>query len=216
VQPIGILGGTFDPIHYGHLRPADEAREALGLSEVRLIPAARPPHRVEPVARAGDRLAMTHLAAGEYPGMRVDEREFHRDGPSYTVTTLESLRAELGPEIPLCLLIGADAFAGFTTWHRWQDITALVHLVVLPRPDSAVSSDPASWPAWARARAVRSAPELIRQPAGKVFYFNTSLQEISATDIRERIARGETISGLVPPAIERHIHQHRLYRKFSH
>ncbi len=209
---IGILGGTFDPIHYGHLRPAVEVRERLGLSEVRVIPAARPPHRAEPLAPVHERLAMVCLAVKDFPGLVVDERELHRDGPSYTVTTLESLRAELGPVVPVCLLVGADAFAGFNTWHRWQAIPALAHLVVLRRPDSTVTAEPVSWPEWARPRAARAAKDLATAPAGRVLFVDVSPQGISATDLRRRVAQGETIAGLVPPAVERHIHQHALYR----
>ncbi len=211
-KPLGILGGTFDPIHYGHLRPALEVRERLGLSEVRVMPAARPSHRADPQAPIRERLAMVRLAVMDFPGLTVDERELHREGPSYTVTTLESLRAELGPVTPLCLLIGADAFAGFNTWHRWQEIPALAHLVVLRRPDSTVTADPASWPEWARPRVALSAKELATDPAGRVIFIDVSPQTISATDLRRRIAQGKAITGLVPPAVERHIHQHALYR----
>lgn len=213
---IGILGGTFDPIHYGHLRPAAEAREKLGLSEVRLIPAARPPHRDEPTASAQDRLIMARQAAEETPGFTVDDRELRRAGLSYTVLTLEELRRAMGANTPLCLLIGADALAGFTTWHRWQEIPSLAHLVVLRRPDSAVTADPATWPAWARPRAARVANDLTASPAGRVIFVEASPQDISATAVRQRVARGESIAGLVPPAVEHHILQHRLYRSETH
>lgn len=213
---IGILGGTFDPIHYGHLRPAAEVRGALGLSEIRVIPAARPPHRGEPLASAENRLIMARLAAAETPGFTVDDRELRRAGPSYTVLTLEELRRVLGANTPLCLLVGADAFAGFTTWHRWQEIPALAHLVVLRRPDSAVTADPATWPEWARARAARTARELATAPAGRVMFVDTGPQDISATAVRRHVARGESIAGLVPPAVEHHILQHRLYRNETH
>jgi len=216
VHPLGILGGTFDPIHYGHLRPAAEAQTVLGLSGLRLIPAARPPHRDPPVASASDRLAMARLAVEEFPGMTVDERECHREGLSYTVVTLESLRAELGADVPLCLLVGADAFSGFTSWHRWQAIPAMAHLAVLRRPDSAVAREPATWPEWARARAAENVDDLAREPAGKVFFVNVKPQTVSATDVRRRVARHEPIAGLVPPAVEHHIHQHQLYRSTPH
>lgn len=159
---------------------------------------------------------MARLAAAETPGFTVDDRELRREGPSYTVTTLESLRAELSPAVPLCLLIGADAFAGFNTWHRWQEIPALAHLAVMRRPDSAVTADPASWPDWARPRVARTAKELATAPAGRVIFVDVSPQNISATDLRRRVAQGESIAGLVPPAVEHHIHQHSLYRKLPH
>ena len=159
---------------------------------------------------------MARLAADETPGFTVDDRELRRTGLSYTVLTLEELRRAMGANIPLCLLIGADALAGFTTWHRWQEIPSLAHLVVLRRPDSDVSADPATWPAWARPRAARVANDLTASPAGRVIFVEVSPQDISATAVRQRVARGESIAGLVPPAVEHHIHQHTLYRNPLH
>ena len=138
---IGIFGGTFDPIHYGHLRPAQEAMQKLALAELRFVPAAQPPHRPPPLASAAQRLAMIELAIRDLPGFRADDRELQRGGLSYTVLTLESLRAELG-NTPLCLLVGADQFRNFETWHRWQEIPDLVHLVVLNRPGTAAGALP--------------------------------------------------------------------------
>ncbi len=131
--PIALLGGTFDPVHYGHLRFADDVRRALGLDEVRLLPARDPPHRAGPAATAADRLAMLRLAVAEFPGLAVEERELRRDGKSYTVLTLEELRHE-DPQRPLWLLLGADAFLGLPTWHRWREVFALAHVVVVARP----------------------------------------------------------------------------------
>ena len=132
-KALGILGGTFDPIHYGHLRPAQEVLRALDLAEIRVIPAANPPHRRPPVATPEQRLRMVELAVAGVPGFTVDDREFRRGGPSYTVLTLESLRSEFG-ERPLCLLMGLDAFEGIETWHQWQRLPELAHFIVMTRP----------------------------------------------------------------------------------
>lgn len=132
--PLGLFGGTFDPVHLGHLRLAEEAREALGLASVRWIPAGQPPHRGAPRLSGAHRLAMVRLAVAGNPAFQVDGAEVESPGPSYTVTTLERLRRELGPEQPLVLLLGADAFAGLPGWHRWQALLGLAHLVVLHRP----------------------------------------------------------------------------------
>lgn len=132
---IGLLGGTFDPVHHGHLRIALEAKEALGLTEVRFIPCRQPPHRGDASATAQQRLDLLRLACGDMPGFAVDTRELERPGPSYMVDTLASLRAERGDE-PLCLILGWDAFLGLPGWHRWQNLLDYAHLAVVQRPGS--------------------------------------------------------------------------------
>ncbi len=203
---IGIFGGAFDPIHYGHLRPTQEAMQRLPLAELRLIPAARPPHRPPPVASPAQRLAMVELAIRGLPGFRSDERELQRAGPSYTVLTLESLRTELH-DTPLCLLIGADQFQSFESWHRWQEIPDLAHLVVLSRPGTA----PGALPAWARGRECADFHELHTVPAGRLAFLPVSPQDISATRIRAALARGERTQGLLPEAVSRYIETNRIY-----
>ncbi|NCA87579.1 MAG: nicotinate (nicotinamide) nucleotide adenylyltransferase [Gammaproteobacteria bacterium] len=131
---IGVLGGTFDPVHFGHLRPALEVRQALGLEELRLIPLRQAVHRSQPQASPEQRLAMLRLAVQGAEGLRVDDRELRRGGESYTHDTLVDLRGELGPAVGLGLLVGADAFRGFLSWHRPDDILALAHLIVMRRP----------------------------------------------------------------------------------
>ena len=133
-EPLGIFGGTFDPVHYGHLRLAEEAIGHLGLGGVRWVPAGQPPHRGVPQVSAGQRLAMVLRSTAGNPRFSVDAAEVEAAAPSYTVHTLERLRRELGPEQPIVLLVGADAFAGLTTWHRWRDIFVLAHLGVSHRP----------------------------------------------------------------------------------
>ena len=162
-KPIGILVGTFDPIHYGHLRPAQEVMRALDLAEVRIIPAANPPHRRAPLATAAQRLRMAELAVAEFPGLRVDDREIKRGGPSYTVLTLESLRGEFGAR-PLCLLLGLDAFEGLETWYQLQRLPELTHFVVMTRPGWSLPAADVL-PAWARGRLAHAAGDLARAQA---------------------------------------------------
>ena len=140
---IGVLGGTFDPVHFGHLRPALEVRQALGLEELRLIPLRQAVHRPQPQASPEQRLAMLRLAVQGAEGLRIDDRELRRVGESYTYDTLVDLRIELGPAVGLCLLVGADAFRGFLSWHRPDDILALAHLIVMRRPGGADEGSPA-------------------------------------------------------------------------
>ena len=203
---VGIFGGTFDPIHYGHLRPAQEAMQKLALAEVRFIPAATPPHRPPPQASAAQRLAMVELAIRGLPGLRADDRELQRGGLSYTVLTLESLRAELG-KTPLCLLIGADQFRSFETWYRWQEIPALAHLVVLNRPGTTAGV----LPAWARGRECADLQVLREAPAGQLAFLSVSPQDISATRIRTALARGESVQGLLPEAVLDYIRTNQVY-----
>jgi len=208
-KPIGILGGTFDPIHYGHLRPAQEALRALDLAEIRVIPAGQPPHRRAPVASAAQRLQMAHLAVANLPGFIVDDRELRRGGLSYTVLTLESFRQEFGDR-PLCLLLGMDAFEGIETWHQWSRLPELAHLAVLTRPGWTFPVE-AALPAWARGRIAHEARELALTPAGGIYFQAVTPQDISATRLREAIARGQPVEGLLPPAVLDYIRQNRLY-----
>jgi nicotinate-nucleotide adenylyltransferase len=158
---------------------------------------------------------MVRLAIENEPGFVADDRELRRGGPSYTVLTLESLRAELGAAVPLCLLIGADAFLEFDTWHRWQEIPVLAHLVVMRRPGSPATPDPATWPAWARARACREASELAKAPAGRVLFVDITPQDISATRLREAIARGAPVTDQLPDTVAQFIRRHGLYLSSS-
>jgi nicotinate-nucleotide adenylyltransferase len=203
---VGVFGGTFDPIHFGHLRPAQEAMQKLALTELRFIPAAQPPHRPPPQASAAQRLAMVELAIRDLPGLRADDRELRRGGVSYTVLTLESLRAELG-NASLCLLIGADQFRSFESWHRWQEIPDLAHLVVLNRPGATTDSQPV----WARARVCGDYNILRTTPAGRLAFLSVRPQDISATDIRAALAHGESVQGRLPEAVLDYIRTNHIY-----
>jgi nicotinate-nucleotide adenylyltransferase len=213
---LGILGGTFDPIHYGHLELAREVRDALPLAEMRLVPAGAPPHRPAPFASGAHRLAMARLGVADYPGLGVDDREIRRAGPSYTVLTLEELRAE-APDRPLALVVGTDALAGLPQWHRWRDIFGLAHIVVVARPGfesaQAVSAPLAhDW----KQRFTADPGELARRPAGAIVMQPITAHPISASAIRALLARGRdgavAAAGLLPPAVLAYIERNQLYR----
>lgn len=214
-EPIALLGGTFDPVHYGHLRFAAEAREALGLREVRLVPAATPPHRGAPDASAADRVAMLELAVREFPGLRVDTCELARGGPSYTVDTLAELR-DAHPRTPIVVLLGADAFRGLTRWHRWRRLFALAHLVVAPRPGNAPGErlPPELAREWST-RVVTDATLLRASNAGAIYVQPITAQPIAATAIREALAklprRDPSLARLLPPAVLAYIESKQLY-----
>ncbi len=213
---LGLLGGTFDPIHYGHLELAREVRAALDLETVRLIPAGDPPHRGAPVASATHRLAMVELSLADYPELEVDAREIDRPGPSYTVVTLTELRGE-APARPLALIVGRDAFLGLPTWHRWQAVFDLAHLVVVARPDAtpgdALPSVLAS--EWER-RFTRDPRMLSRPQGGAILAQPITAHDISASVIRAELARGPdgaaAVRGLLPPVVLTYIGRNQLYR----
>ena len=206
---IGVLGGTFDPIHFGHLRPALEVYESLGLRELRFIPSHVPPHRGAPAAAAGHRLAMVERAIAGVPGFRVDSRELDRPGPSYTVDTLRSLLGEIGSDGPLLLIMGLDAFAGLDTWHRWREIPALAHVVVAHRPGSSIPEH-AAYLELAPVTESRSALE--DRASGLVFFQSVTQLDISATDIRERLRAGRSPRYLLPDSVRHYIAEHDLYQ----
>lgn len=207
---IGLLGGTFDPIHIGHLRAAVEVAEQFALDELRLIPSARPPHRGAPQVSAQQRLDMARLAVEGVAPLRVDDRELGRDKPSWTIDTLESLRAELGSEAQLLLLVGWDAFCGLPGWHRWQELLEHCHIVVLQRPD-ADSDAPEVLRNLLAARSVAD-PLALKGPAGQIAFVWQMPLAISATQIRERLAGERSIRFLVPDAVLAYINAHGLYR----
>ncbi len=187
---IGIYGGTFDPVHYGHLRTALEVREALELDEVRFIPCRFPPHRREPVFPPEKRLEFLQLATADEPGFVVDTRELERSGVSYMVDTLASLRNEVG-ELPLGLILGRDAFLGLPSWHRWESIFDLAHLVVMDRPGYRPDWLP-PLKEYVAQRSTDHPGELQHQPAGRIFFQRVTQLEISATHIRQCLQEGKS------------------------
>lgn len=215
-QPIGILGGTFDPIHHGHLRIAQEALEQCGMSQVRLLPSGTPPHRPPPLAPAKTRWEMVRLAVSGHPDFMVDVREVFRTDPCYTVDSLTALRVELGAQQPICLILGGDAFLQLHTWHNWEQLFALAHIVVLQRAGSLplgnamAQADPALRAEY-QARLAPGAQALHEAPAGAIFVADMPALEISSTDIRRRCAEGKNIRYLVPDAVAHHIQTYQTY-----
>jgi nicotinate-nucleotide adenylyltransferase len=208
---IGIYGGTFDPIHYGHLRTALEVKEAVGLDEVRFIPSQIPPHRGRPGATPEQRLALLEAALHDTePGFRIDTRELERPGPSYMVDTLASIRAEIGTE-PLCLIVGLDAFLGLHRWHRWRELFELAHLLVMRRPGPSPEV-PEELQAPLRERTADTAALLRTSPAGFIHFVPVTQLDISATRIREAIASGLSPRYLTPDPVLRLIRRLNLYR----
>ena len=206
-----FYGGTFDPVHNGHLAIARVARDELGTT-VRLMPAADPPHRAPPGADAGQRARMLELAIGNEPGLVVDRRELDRDGPSYTIDTLREIRAGMGPDAPIALLIGADSFIGLPSWREWEALFDLTHFVVVPRPGSPLGGQlPPELAAVAAGRWAGSAGVLKNLPAGRLFLLDQPLQSESASEVRHRIANGQDWLGLVPAAVAGFIIGNGLY-----
>ncbi|MEI2741778.1 MAG: nicotinate-nucleotide adenylyltransferase [Candidatus Competibacter sp.] len=210
LRPVGVLGGTFDPIHYGHLRPALEVLELLELSEVRFIPCRIPAHRDTPSISAEQRLELVRLATAGQPGFVADDRELRRPGPSYMVDTLASLREEIGVA-PLCLIVGGDAFRELHTWRRWQELTDLAHLVVMRRPGASQALPPALED-FIAPRVIQEPAALRGQPAGRVLFQPVTQLAISATQIRRLLAQGQSIRYLLPEAALAYIHDRALYR----
>ena len=213
-KPLGVLGGTFDPIHYGHLRLAEEALDACALERVILIPAAVPNLRAAPRTPAQHRLAMTRLAVQGNPRLAVDGRELNREGTSYTVDTLQELRAEFGAQRPLCLVLGADAFLRLPAWNRWQQLFALAHIIVATRPGyelQAAVNQAAELSAQCRTRMSAAASDLAQTSCGRIVSVTIPLLEISATDIRTRIAAAASTRYLLPDAVLDYIVAQHLY-----
>lgn len=213
-EPLGLFGGTFDPIHYGHLRLAEEAIFHLGLGGVRWIPAGQPPHRGVPQVTARQRLDMVLRSTAKNARFSVDPAEVEAEAPSYTVHTLERLRRELGPEQSLVLLVGADAFAGLASWHRWRDLFALAHVAVSHRPGFPVelSSLPHELATEFSDRHSADAACLAGAPAGRIVTFAMTQLAISATQVRKLLANGLSARYLLPDEVLDYIQDHSLYR----
>lgn len=215
IAPLGILGGTFDPVHYGHLRLAQEVGNKIKLEHVHLVPSGTPPHRGAPGATALERLAMVRLAISENPLFAADDREVKRNGPGYSVDTLAEIRGEIGTSRPLCLLLGADAFLELATWSRWHALFDLAHIVVAHRPGYPVDTWQERMPQpLAReysARLMQQPLAVHLAPAGGIVVTQITALNISATLIRDAVRAGASPRYLLPDTVLDYIQTNRLY-----
>ena len=213
---IGIFGGTYNPVHWGHVRTALEIKNTLKLEKMLMVPCGIPPHRQLPGVSSDARLAMLKLAIKDFPELEIDERELKRGGPSYSVDTLQSLRNEMpGQSFAMC--IGMDAFLALNTWHRWQDLFGLAHIVVAHRPGWSMEKIrdqlPSELKNELKQRYKTDLAEISRNKAGTIVELKVTEIDISSSSIRQRIENNESISGLVPVAVEGYINRQSLYRR---
>ena len=211
-QPIGILGGTFDPVHLGHVGLAEDVYRHCKMSEVRLIPLYTPPHREMPVASPEQRLNMLRLATVNSPGLIIDERELERKGVSYSVDTLRSLRLEDG-EVPLCMVMGADAFLSFHNWKDWQEISSLAHLVVINRPGASINPGNEELADFYQNTYTENVKRLHQRPAGYTLVLQLPERHISSTFVRENIDKEKNVKKLLHEDVYCYIKREGLYHQ---
>lgn len=211
-EPLGLLGGTFDPIHFGHLRLAEECADSLRLNEIRLLPAAKPWQRSGLISSVEHRLEMVRLGVEGNPRLRLDSREAERIGPTYTVDTLASLRAELGETKPLVMIVGSDQFLNLPTWNRWQKLFEFAHIAVARRANEPfdLGELPAALAAMVTNRLTNDKSALT-EPAGRVFSIEMTPLKISSSQIRTLIRTRQSPRYLLPQAVCDYIMQHGLY-----
>lgn len=209
-SPIGILGGSFDPVHHGHLRSALDICDALSLSSVHLLPNYMSPHKSVSHADDSHRLAMLELATSNCPQLTIDARELNTSSACFTVDTLENLR-KLHPNQPLCFLMGMDSLRSFTHWHRWQDILKLCHLVVSARPGWDIPTE-GDCAALLDQYQTTDYEQLHQQLAGCIFLHEAYPLSISSSEIRTLCRRDKSCQFLVPDSVNQYIRQHKLYR----
>jgi nicotinate-nucleotide adenylyltransferase len=209
MSPIGVFGGTFDPVHYGHLRTAFEMLQALRFDEVRFMPCGDPPHRGKTYANAALRMQMVEKAIAGQPGFVADNRELKREGPSYSVDSLSTLREDF-PKQAIALMIGMDAFLGLTKWHRWHEILTLAHIVIAHRPGWR-APDMGTLGELLADRGTHRIDDLHDATAGHIYIHDVTQLEISSTDIRELIAGGRDPIFLMPDAVRKVIDESNCY-----
>jgi nicotinate-nucleotide adenylyltransferase len=212
---VALMGGTFDPIHIGHLRSAEEIVSLLGLNSIRLVPSNIPPHRSLPGTAATQRLDMIKLAISSNERLEVDDREMRREGRSYSIDTLCDIRFEIGKERPLYFVLGSDAYQLFSEWHRWQEVTRYAHLVVIDRPPIAEGDHRAGLPKeleiWSEPKQCEI-EEMQRCPAGGICHIELTQMDVSSTKIRSMLATGMSTRYLLSDSVRRYIDEKELYR----
>ncbi|MDF2179338.1 nicotinate-nucleotide adenylyltransferase [Aliiglaciecola sp. CAU 1673] len=214
MSALGLFGGTFDPVHYGHLKPVAEAAKEVGLVQIRLLPCHIPPHKATPSVSASMRLHMLRLVCEDWPLFEVDDRELRRHKPSYSVDTLNEYREEVGDR-PLLFFMGMDSLQTLHTWYRWQEILSLCHLVVCRRGESKPTMAVEIQDLLDRHQC-HDAAALHHQPAGSVYLASTSFVNLSSTSLRQKLASGKVESALLPPKVLTYIQEHGLYGCEAH
>ncbi|MGB5224946.1 MAG: nicotinate-nucleotide adenylyltransferase [Arenicellales bacterium] len=204
---ICLFGGTFDPVHYGHLKPLNELQQYLAADAVHVLPASVPPHRPAPLASSEQRQNMLQLALREYPGFILDSRELERSGPSWTVLTLQSFRQQY-PDASLCLVMGSDAFNGLSSWYHWQQIPQLANIIVIER----AGMETAKRPDWATEHLVRDVDSLRESKSSSILFVSLKGYDISATEIRQRMAQKLDVTGMLPDKVIDYIRQNGIYQ----
>lgn len=207
-----LFGGTFDPVHFGHLKPVETLANLIGLSRVIIMPNNVPPHRPQPEATSEQRKRMLELAIADKPLFLLDERELHRASPSYTAQTLKEWRQEQGPERPLAFIIGQDSLLTLPTWHDYETILDNAHLIVCRRPGYSMDMAQEEYQQWLEAHMTDDPNFLHLLPAGKIYLAETPWFNISATLIRERLQNNEPCEDLLPEPVLNYINQQGLYR----
>jgi nicotinate-nucleotide adenylyltransferase len=207
---VGLFGGTFNPVHFGHLKIAQQMAEQLQVRHMRMLPCAIPPHREEPKVNAEQRLAMLRIALEGYPLLEADDLELHRVGPSYTIETLQLVRQEIGQQPALFLCIGIDALANIHHWHRWQELLDYCHIAVSPRPHCQLA-DTGTVTDWLDQHRCDDLATLQSSACGYIYFCNLAMLEISSTTVRDNLKRGENITSMVPACVVNYIKQHNLY-----
>ncbi|WP_428818867.1 nicotinate-nucleotide adenylyltransferase [Microbulbifer sp. MCCC 1A16149] len=210
MKTIALFGGTFNPVHFGHLRMALELKEVLGFEEMRLLPSHQPVHRAAPGVTAEARRDMLALALADCPALQLDQRELLRAGPTYTVDTLEELRAELGEGVSISFCMGLDSLLGLPGWHRWERLIELAHLVVVARPGWQFPAQGEVAELLATHRG--DIGDLQQRAAGRILVREQTLLPISATGIRSLIESGRSPQYLLPQRVLEYIQTHQLYK----